>query len=782
MIPIHPDLLSVLDAVEIRTSTRFELRGRSRDIAAAGQDPVSALRDEIYQYLYTRPVAPHVAPAFDANARRELIAALSAANCGRGSWEPGWVVKSVDDEGRVAVSKDDLTAWASLEDLRVEGPEVRAGRACRVRVGKESRNRMAGFYIAIGDSISPECDGGRAGSIVRYYWHLTAEAAVPFMEAATGLLNAVAVPFTLKVLADPDAYRRADAGVLYLHRDVERQVGDTIARIHQSIAPSLRGDVPLFTRPLARGLAVAENPVSALSFGEHRCKLVAMSLWNSFLGGESGRDARAAALASAFRDEGLNPMSPHLGPGSDYDYVLRPIGDEPDPRGRSFVSRPCSRPAPSRDRTMSGPCSPKEAAVLIGRALCRRATWDVEGRLCNWMGRPSSLDTGQAGPTSAALGPDLYAGSSGIALFLAELHAMTGDEEFRRTSLGAIHRSILQLARRPSSGLDSPLSLFLGELGVAYVAWRVGALIGRDAVAIPTRALLDRVAAAVAGPHPLDVLGGGAGAIPALLSLARTPGLEPCRKLAIELGEDLCRRARRDAEACSWEPDSATGPRSAAKPLTGLAHGATGISLALFELHAATGRDEFLETARGGFAYEDALFEAQEGNRPDLRHSGIAGSSRDRPGFASAWCHGAPGIALSRLRAAMLDPVRSDVYLASARIAIATTLDAIDRQFEYPRADATPCHGLAGLLEVVLIAGRLLGDPVYQARAASLGRALIDRHAASGDWPSGVPSGGPNPSLMLGDAGIGYHLLRLHDPEGVPSILWLEQQREGGGE
>lgn len=140
-----------------------------------------------------------------------------------------------------------------------------------------------------------------------------------------------------------------------------------------------------------------------------------------------------------------------------------------------------------------------------------------------------------------ALGPDLYAGSSGIALFLAELHAMTGDEEFRRTSLGAIHRSILQLARRPSSGLDSPLSLFLGELGVAYVAWRVGALIGRDAVAIPTRALLDRVAAAVAGPHPLDVLGGGAGAIPALLSLARTPGLEPCRKLAIELGEDLCR-------------------------------------------------------------------------------------------------------------------------------------------------------------------------------------------------------------------------------------------------
>jgi lantibiotic modifying enzyme len=50
---------------------------------------------------------------------------------------------------------------------------------------------------------------------------------------------------------------------------------------------------------------------------------------------------------------------------------------------------------------------------------------------------------------------------------------------------------------------------------------------------------------------------------------------------------------------------------------------------------------------------------------------------------------------------------------------------------------------------------------------------LIARHAAAGDWPSGTPSGGPNPSLMLGTAGIGYTVLRLHDPNRVPSILWV---------
>ncbi len=53
----------------------------------------------------------------------------------------------------------------------------------------------------------------------------------------------------------------------------------------------------------------------------------------------------------------------------------------------------------------------------------------------------------------------------------------------------------------------------------------------------------------------------------------------------------------------------------------------------------------------------------------------------------------------------------------------------------------------------------------------ALAESLIDRFGSSGDWPSGLPSGGPNQSLMLGLAGIGYWLLRLHDPRNVPPFL-----------
>ena len=49
----------------------------------------------------------------------------------------------------------------------------------------------------------------------------------------------------------------------------------------------------------------------------------------------------------------------------------------------------------------------REAASLIGFDLCRRAYWDVEGRLCNWVSR-SSNEVAPVGdsitPTAKALG------------------------------------------------------------------------------------------------------------------------------------------------------------------------------------------------------------------------------------------------------------------------------------------------------------------------------------------------------------------------------------------
>ncbi len=416
------------------------------------------------------------------------------------------------------VAREGVEFWAKATDVRVQNGSIRPGEICSVRVAKELRNLVPGYYLAIGDEEN-DSDSSRDGvdSLVRYYWHLKASAAVSFIATATSLLNESRLPFQVKVLRHPHAYHRADAGVIYLRRRYRARVEAVIGRIYSSVASGLRPEVPLFTKRLADGLGFAEDPSGSLSFGEHRCQLVAESLWQSFLSGQVDRCRRADALAAAFIRQSLDPLRPHLGPGSREDY---------DPGALSSAWASDEKTA-DRERTPEtfkfGPAHPASASLLgaaiqIGRSLCRSAYWDREGRFCNWIGRSTdevAQTDGMITPASAALGPDLYGGSAGMALFLAQLDAAVGDDEFRRISDGAVARSIRQFERWPVKQPLSPLSFFSGDLGVAYVAWRMGNLTRSEERFAQAESILDRVVEAVSLPHMVNVIAGNAGAIPA---------------------------------------------------------------------------------------------------------------------------------------------------------------------------------------------------------------------------------------------------------------------------
>ena len=154
----------------------------------------------------------------------------------------------------------------------------------------------------------------------------------------------------------------------------------------------------------------------------------------------------------------------------------------------------------------------------------------------------------------------------------------------------------------------------------------------------------------------------------------------------------------RQGDTCAWVPDAASGPGTAraSTPLTGLAHGAAGIGLALFELHAATGRYDFLETARGAIHYEDSLFDHHQGNWPDLRTMGRPDVSDTGRAFALAWCHGARDRPLRGSGPASWTQTLGSRISPQPGVAITTTLAAIDEKLEHPRADATLCRGSPG--------------------------------------------------------------------------------------
>ena len=198
------------------------------------------------------------------------------------------------------------------------------GMPCRVLIGKEFRNLLPGYYMAIGDGNSRHLRVGR-WPLIRLYWHLMPETAVPFMAILTEHLNGAGIPFRAKVLNAPHAYHRADAGVLYLKRPWYRQSTALLARIYREVQGGLRREVPLFTRLLAAGLGMAEDRANGMSFGQHRCHLIALASWTSFTRGETTVDARASTLTGLMKAAGLNPSRPHLGPRSRDSHVLRAV-------------------------------------------------------------------------------------------------------------------------------------------------------------------------------------------------------------------------------------------------------------------------------------------------------------------------------------------------------------------------------------------------------------------------------------------------------------------------
>jgi len=415
-----------------------------------------------------------------------------------------------------------------------------------------------------------------------------------------------------------------------------------------------------------------------------------------------------------------------------------------------------------------------EAAAALGRRLCRDALWS--GQRCNFLGDRMENLGGTWQAVHAAAGPDLYGGTAGIGLFLARLWSYTGEALLRQTALGAFAQ-----ARSRAEDLEGPavLGFYSGLPGLAWAAAQAAELLDDEGLAQSAGEWIGAVAARSPEAGAIDLIGGSAGTIPALLDLAARLGRPELLEAAVAHGDFLLANAH-DAGggALSWDTLAGSTPRH----LTGFGHGAAGIAWALSELAAACAEARSEEAARyqsaadAGVAYEQGCFSAEHGNWPDFRdHSPAAGGSgpaaqaqmQGQTVHALAWCHGAPGIGLGRLRGWQL--TGQPELRRHAEQALAATRAS----FAYPaQGNFSLCHGNGGNAELAILAGQVLGDGAAMDAARAVGRAGVEHfHDSRSPWPCGVPEGGETPALMTGLAGIGYFYLRLYDPQGVPSVL-----------
>ena len=404
-----------------------------------------------------------------------------------------------------------------------------------------------------------------------------------------------------------------------------------------------------------------------------------------------------------------------------------------------------------------------EAATRLGAKLCDEAVWD--GDTCGWSGPLPTVVDGSWTSTVRPLGPELYSGTSGVALALARLYRATVEERFAATAAAGVQDALARLGEVPPW---LRCSFYTGFAGIAVAALELGEALEDERWVETGLRLLTGLGRIDPEVQVADVLSGVAGTIPVLLDVHRRYQSTASLEAAVRFGSFLVADANRSGEAWSWSARGTATPVGG-RDLTGLAHGAAGIARALLELHHATGDDRFRAAAEGGFRYEQGWFSPDRENWADVRAVNADGSA-GAGAYQVQWCYGAAGTGLAHLRSYELT---GDV---EHRLAAEAALRTVTRDLRAFPDNLQPnyslCHGVCGNAELLLSAGAILGDAEAVRLAAQIGREGVARHIRHpAPWPSGAAGGRETPGLMWGVAGTAYFYLRLHNPAETPSLL-----------
>lgn len=405
-------------------------------------------------------------------------------------------------------------------------------------------------------------------------------------------------------------------------------------------------------------------------------------------------------------------------------------------------------PPLSRDELLSG-------AMRIAGAIHERAIRGDDGA-ATWIA-PAYLRLDDR--IDQGVSYYLYDGAAGIALFLAALASVAHRPMDRELALAALRPIEMVMASEERTRLleQEGIGICNGLGSLVYALTVVSSLLDeKKLIDLARRLALEITDAKIGQDRRLDIEGGAAGAIVALLELFDATGDRQVLDRALRCGEHLLTHQLPRSGGGSWK-----GEGRNSRPLAGLAHGAAGFALAMARLSAVTGKSRFVDAARLAIDYERSLFSAAEGNWPVLTSDG-------KSLFMTAWCHGAPGLALGRMGSfgSINGEETSHEIDQALRTTSASGMSPIDHL----------CCGNLGRAEVLLTAGRRLGRPALVFEAEKRIAAVVRRAEARGSFSlrlSDEENLSFQPGFFRGFSGIGYQLLRMAEPS-LPSILSFE--------
>lgn len=392
-----------------------------------------------------------------------------------------------------------------------------------------------------------------------------------------------------------------------------------------------------------------------------------------------------------------------------------------------------------------------QAAEMIGDHLINTAFRGKNKDIC-WMDI-NVLGEKATDWNITPVGCDLYNGISGIMLFFANLYKLTGIRKYLDVTERCYVSLEMYLNKRVKYDYLSNNILYggySGESPVIYALLTLGTELGhrfkiKEMLQL-INIIVDNFKNKIEKDKDYDILIGSSGLILHLLNLYKVTSDDCYLILAQKCASHLLDNTAQIDENCiGWKSEIAS------YPLAGFAHGVSGVIFSLAQLHRVKPSREYISCIEKAINYETLLYNPKTKNWSDKRLSSEGKTYDELNIMPVAWCHGAPGILLSRLLIKDID-MSSNIHEQINQDIETALYTTMHRGFGRSHS---LCHGDLGNIEILNLAAKMLNKPeIYDFTASYMNKIIDD--LLHEDWIVGI-SYKDSPGLMLGLSGILYN-------------------------
>ncbi|OPZ22377.1 MAG: Lanthionine synthetase C-like protein [Firmicutes bacterium ADurb.BinA205] len=377
------------------------------------------------------------------------------------------------------------------------------------------------------------------------------------------------------------------------------------------------------------------------------------------------------------------------------------------------------------------------AAEMIGEQLLSSALQAKESDSISWF-TESLIDNIKLD----VLDVKMYDGGGTVMLFLY-LWKYTGREKWLRAAENVMSGAEELGYTKPKADV----SFFTGAAGLVYLWYNFFALTGDTSYVDKIDSYLKECLVKLKeSPDDIrdDIIAGAAGTLVALSRMNRQLRLDVIDEILEISAEHLAERFE----------------KGETEVMTGFAHGYAGIALAFAEYGDYTGDERYTALASKAVDMENKYFCEEEKNWKDLR---------DKGGFGSFWCHGAPGIGLARLMMKKLKGFENNETISED---ILRGIHILLREGFASNMDHSLCHGTFGTMDMLLTYANAIGSSELRETAVSAAGRYMNEIEKEG-FKAGIKGMSATPSGMTGITGVAYTLMRLAHPE-MPALNSIE--------